>query len=122
MNKIEACLVVSLWAALAQPAMAYTPGRDWPSVVLTPAIDVPMRETAITRGPDDGYYLTGVVGVPRSEWTPPWETSKEWDFHNSRQIKLWKSSDLKSWTEIGVVWDLENRQGTEQIIITELGL
>jgi hypothetical protein len=40
------------------------PDRDWPCVVVTPILDVSMRDTAITRGPDGAYYLTGTLGVP----------------------------------------------------------
>jgi hypothetical protein len=82
--------VATLSTTHAADASKSTPGREWPSVVVTPAIDVPMRDAAITRAPDGVYYLTGTLGP---------------DFENSRQIKLWKSRDLKEWEEIGVVWD-----------------
>jgi len=84
------------------PAANSTPGRDWPSVVPTPAIDVPMRDTAITRAPDGTFYLTGTLGVPVEDRSDP---SDQIDFENSRQIRLWKSPDLKEWEAVGVVWD-----------------
>lgn len=81
---------------LASMAKAATPDRDWPSVLVNPILDVPMRDTAITRGPDGSYYLTGTLGEP--------------DFENSRVIKLWKSTDLKKWDEVGVVWDISKAE------------
>ncbi len=82
---------------LAADVSKSTPGRDWPSVVPTPIVDVPMRDTAITRGPDGIYYLTGTLQGRNQDG--------EMDFNNARQIKLWKSGDLKTWEEIGDVWD-----------------
>ncbi len=86
------------------------PDRDWPSVVATPILDVPLRDTAILRGPDrpaepggapagEVYYLTGTLQGPAFD--------KTLDFDNARQIKLWKSENLKKWEEIGTVWDLD---------------
>ncbi len=96
-----ACLLLggALFAAPA-PARAIlksTPDRDWPSVVVSPALDVPMQDTAITRSPDGIYYLTGTL-QGRNQ-------NGGLDFDSSRQIKLWKSADLKKWEEVGVVWD-----------------
>lgn len=103
-------IIATLLAGLASVNAAMN-DRDWPSVVPTPALDVPMRDTAITRGPDGTYYLTGRLGVRKTVWSDQLDTSSQFDFDNSRQIKLWKSTDLKKWAEIGVVWDLNNRQG-----------
>jgi beta-xylosidase len=71
---------------------AAAPDRAWPSVVVAPLLDVPMRDTSICRGPDDAYYLTGTLGP---------------DFDNAKQIRVWQSKDLKSWKELGVAWDIE---------------
>ncbi len=68
------------------------PTRAWPSIAIRPMLDVPLRDTAICRGPDGAYYLTGTLGP---------------DFDNSRVIKLWKSTNLVNWTELGVAWDLD---------------
>ena len=99
-------VLLALGCVVLETTSAAVPDRNWPSVEVTPAIDVPMRDTAITRGPDGCYYLCGTLAVEP-------ETGKaSSDFENSRQIKLWKSVDLKSWTEIGVVWDLQTpREG-----------
>ena len=82
--------------SLATSMQAAVNDRDWPSVVVTPILDVPMRDTAITAGPDGTCYMTGTLGP---------------DFENCRQIKLWKSKDLKQWEDLGAVWDLERNLG-----------
>lgn len=86
------CLLAALTSqAQAAHADKSTPRRDWPSVVPTPIVDVPLRDPAITRAPDGVYYLTGTLGEP--------------DFDNARQIRLWRSQDLRTWTDLGAVWD-----------------
>ena len=79
-------------AMLTGIGQAAAPDRAWPSVVVAPLLDVPMRDTSICRGPDDAYYLTGTLGP---------------DFDNAKQIRVWQSKDLKSWKELGVAWDIE---------------
>ena len=73
---------------------------------LKPIIDCPMRDAAISRGPDSTYYLTGTTGYP--DW---WNLTSD--------IKVWKSKDLKSWVPVvekprlrATVWNVD-REGTE---------
>jgi xylan 1,4-beta-xylosidase len=109
MNMIRiaaATIIVTLLAGLARVGAA-VPDRDWPSVEVTPALDVPMRDPAITRGPDGIYYLTGTVGQPLADGTI--------DFDNSG-IHLWKSRDLKNWEKIGVVWDFSKGGGWQRYL------
>ena len=51
--------------------------------------DIPLRDTAICRGPDGTWYLTGTV-------EPFWAYNQG--------IKVWKSKDLSSWEPLGLVW------------------
>jgi beta-xylosidase len=107
---------------LGMMAGAAVPDRDWPSVVPTPLLDVPMRDAAITRGPDGMYYLTGTLGVPvvgRAVPSPPLpdnndgalETARSTlDFENTREVRLWKSTDLKTWADLGVIYDIHDPQ------------
>ena len=108
-HRLFAILAIAFWAITVthSPVVGNVLDRDWPSVLPTPAVDVPMRDTAITRGPDlsavpaqagGTYYLTGTLQGGNAKG--------ELDFDNGQQIKLWKSADLKRWEEIGVVWDL----------------
>jgi xylan 1,4-beta-xylosidase len=69
---------------------------------VTPLLDVPLRDTAITRGPDGTYYLTGTSGP---------------DFDNNDGIYLWKSSDLRKWEALGRVWNFV--AGTERMVNRE---
>ena len=135
--KTATIFAAAMAAATLTTAHAMTNDRDWPSVVVRPAIDVPMQDTAITRAPDGTYYLIGTVGKEVSGFSvqvsgkgvtetsglkPEPERSGDGrsqtrsltpshDFDNCRQVKLWKSRDLKQWDEVGVVFDLENPAG-----------
>ena len=73
---------VSASEKAAPPALGKLPG-------LRKLADFPLRDTAICRGPDGTWYLTGTV--------PPF-----WAFNEG--IKLWKSKDLAAWEPLGFVW------------------
>jgi hypothetical protein len=101
MNFYSTLLTIVLgWFTFVHHAYPVVPDRDWPSVVVTPILDVPMRDTAITRGPDGSYYLVGTEGCPVAG--EPGKT----DFENTREVRLWKSSDLKQWADLGVIYDI----------------
>ncbi len=71
---------------------------------VAPLFDVGLRDTAITRGPDDMYYLTGTIGP---------------DFMRANDgIRIWRSKDLQVWEDLGLVWTFE-RDGTWQKQWTE---
>lgn len=55
------------------------------------AIDVPLKEASICKGPDHLYYLTGTT--------------------DGRAIQVWTSTDLKAWKEPVTLWSLE-QEGT----------
>ncbi|MFP4382333.1 MAG: family 43 glycosylhydrolase [Candidatus Sumerlaeia bacterium] len=59
--------------------------------------DTPLIDTAITKGPDGMYYLTGTSGSKREDGTV--------NFNVNDGIYLWKSSDLKSWEAMGKLVD-----------------
>ena len=61
-----------------------------------PVLDVPLRDPSVCRGPDGTYYLTGTLS----------EGDRGTDFHNNPGIKVWKSADMETWEEVGLVWDL----------------
>jgi beta-xylosidase len=66
-----------------------------------PLLDVPMIDAAITRGPDGMYYLTGTTGKERPE--DGGQRSEVTDFSSNDGIRLWRSKDLKTWDDLGVV-------------------
>ncbi|MFW6255928.1 MAG: hypothetical protein ACOC54_03835, partial [Candidatus Sumerlaeota bacterium] len=76
-------------------ALAFTVGA---AEAITPDIGVPLRDAAVTRAPDGTYYLTGT--------TPGIYEGRSPDFNNNRGVRVWSSRDLKSWTDLGLVWDL----------------
>ena len=57
-------------------------------------VDTPLRDTSVCLGPDGVYYLTGTTGAPT------WWTTND-------GIRVWKSTDLKTWEPLGMVWSLE---------------
>lgn len=87
------------------PAASNKKPRDYPHTgepalpIVTPLIDVGLRDTAVCLGPDHTYYMTGTIG-------PDFMTA-------NAGIQLWKSKDLKHWDDMGLVWQVE-RDGTWQ--------
>jgi beta-xylosidase len=80
------------------------PDRDWPSVEITPILDMPLSDAAVCLGPDGTYYLTGTTQINTLE-------PKHADFQNNDGVRLWKSKDLKLWEEVGLVFDLSKAKG-----------
>jgi beta-xylosidase len=60
--------------------------------------DHPLRDSAVGRGPDGTYYLTGTSGSKCEDGTV--------DFETNDGIWLWKSQDLKTWEPLGQVWSI----------------
>ncbi len=113
--RMRRCWLLPAAALAIQAANGFANDRDWPSVVPASALDVPMRDAAIVRGPDGSYYLTGTLAAESGARREPPDLrptrlatagSKHPDFDNCRVIKLWRSKDLKNWLDLGVVWDL----------------
>lgn len=69
-----------------------------------PLFDHPLRDTAICRGPDNIYYLTGTVETEINN--PNSKIQNAVDFQNNDGIWLWKSADLKKWEPMGQVWSI----------------
>ena len=68
-----------------------------------PLLDVWMRDTYVTLGPDGNYYLTGTTAAHGRNFD---ELGPHcWDWNDG--LYLWRSSDLKSWTALGLVWSLD---------------
>lgn len=64
-----------------------------PTPKIKPLFDYPVRDTCVCLV-DGVYYLTGTTGHPT--W---WKTNEG--------IRIWKSSDMKKWEPLGLVWSLE---------------
>ena len=60
---------------------------------VAPLLNIGLRDTAICRGPDDTFYLTGTIG-------PDFMVANE-------GIRVWRSHDLKTWDDLGLVWTFE---------------
>ncbi len=110
-NHCQYWLTTMALAACGWTVAAAVPERAWPSIEVAPLLDVPMRDTALTRRPDGMYYLTGTLAAQqrvadRGSRGKAGATAPRPDFDNSPVVKLWRSADLKTWTDLGVVWDI----------------
>jgi len=67
-----------------------------PRQQLRPLFDAPIRDTAITKGHDGAWYLTGNADIDR-----------DGNFQNNEAIWLWRSQDFENWQPLGEVWSIE---------------
>jgi beta-xylosidase len=70
-----------------------------------PTLDIWMRDPQVCVGRDGEYYLTGTTRPAR----PTAPGAHCW----SDGIRLWRSPDLRTWEDLGLVWDMD-RDGTWQ--------
>jgi hypothetical protein len=90
-------------AALAGTACAGTQAGTEPEQVHVDAA-APLRDAFIARGPDGSYFLTGTAGTHDKQGRV--------DFDYNRGVRLWRSTGLKAWTSLGLVWDRVERLAT----------
>jgi len=72
-----------------------------PSAV-RPILDVWMRDTYVTYGPDGYYYLTGTTATPGRVFPGQIHC---WDYNDG--LYLWRSRDLKNWESRGLIWSFD---------------
>ncbi|MES2730177.1 MAG: PA14 domain-containing protein [Bacteroidota bacterium] len=99
------------WASPSQvkqviPASQLIPeGAELPPVkIMTNTIG---RDPQVTLGPDNQYYMIHTSCYLKGDL----DHANCWD-HNDG-LHLWKSSDMDSWTDMGLIWSIE-RDGTWQ--------
>ncbi|QNL47967.1 family 43 glycosylhydrolase [Olivibacter sp. SDN3] len=68
-----------------------------------PLLDVWMRDTYVTYGPDGNYYLTGTTATPGRKF--PGQVHC-WDYNDG--LYLWRSPDLKNWEPLGRIWSFDD--------------
>lgn len=81
--------------------------------VIKPEIGERLGDAAVTFVPNSAeggaggtYYLTGTTDINTLD-------PKFSDFQNNDGVRLWKSQDLKTWEEVGLVWDLSKTGGRD---------
>lgn len=57
-----------------------------------------LRDPSICLGPGGTYYLTGTTVLPEPNGEP--------ELCDNRGVQVWRSADLKSWQDLGYVWDM----------------
>ena len=102
MMKINAVTATAATVLAAHTLSAVGHGSTSSPVVgprqVQPLFDHPLRDTAISRGPDGVYYLTGTSATQR-----PYGSL---DFETNDGVWLWKSKDLARWDQMGQVWSI----------------
>lgn len=73
-----------------------------------PAFDYWMRDTWVTLGPDEYYYMTGTTADPNRVFPGQMHC---WDWNDG--LYLWRSKDMKNWEPRGLIWSME-KDGTWQ--------
>jgi xylan 1,4-beta-xylosidase len=83
-----------------QPWLNYATGSAVEKGLLPPVpplLELHVRDTIVCLGGDGDYYMTGSTG------------DNIWAFNDG--VELWRSSDLKTWHYLGLVWSVE-KDGT----------
>jgi hypothetical protein len=112
---------VAVAVAVAMHGMANAPAAE----VIKPEIGEPLRDAAVTRGPDGTYYLVGTRAMnrrlvfnpetEREEYTKPEITRTpdgRPDFMNNDGVRVWSSRDLLEWKDEGLTVDLMEPRGS----------
>ena len=76
--------------------------------MIEPLMDHPLRDASICRGPDKTWYLIGTEATRGSGKKAGNAASVSLlDWSNNNGIRLWSSSDRKTWRDCGYVWDID---------------
>ncbi|MDB5109011.1 MAG: glycoside hydrolase family 43 [Mucilaginibacter sp.] len=73
-----------------------------PSVV-KPILNVWLRDTYVTLGPDGYYYMTGTTAASGRQFANG--RIHCWDYNDG--IYLWRSKDMHTWKQLGLVWSFD---------------
>ena len=76
-----------------------------PSSPLVPMADLHLRDPFVTVGADGRYYMTG--------------TYDPVDWSNTREIRVYRSDDLKNWQDLGAVWNYERDATWQKKLLTD---
>ncbi len=69
---------------------------------IEPEFDYWMRDTWVTLGSDNYYYMIGTTADPNRNFTGQLHC---WDWNDG--LYLWKSRDNKTWEALGLIWSFE---------------
>jgi len=68
-----------------------------------PVLNVWLRDTYVTLGPDNYYYMTGTTAAKGRKF--PKGRIHCWDYNDG--IYLWRSKDLQHWQSLGLIWSFD---------------
>ena len=71
-------------------------------------IEEKLRDANVIRGGDGNYYMTGTFAGTEGDGLLffDYKSGKHWK--NNDGVKLYRSADLKNWTDLGWVWTFKN--------------
>jgi hypothetical protein len=80
----------------------------YPEIKPQALIEEKLRDANIIRGGDGNYYMTGTFAGTEGDGLLffDYQSGKHWK--NNDGVKLYRSADLKNWTDLGWVWTFKN--------------
>ena len=81
---------------------------SYPEIKPQALIEEKLRDANIIRGGDGNYYMTGTFAGTEGDGLLffDYKSGKHWK--NNDGVKLYRSADLKNWTDLGWVWTFKN--------------
>lgn len=81
---------------------------SYPEIKPQALIEEKLRDANVIRGGDGNYYMTGTFAGTEGDGLLffDYKSGKQWK--NNDGVKLYRSADLKNWTDLGWVWTFKN--------------
>jgi hypothetical protein len=81
---------------------------SYPEIKPQALIEEKIRDANIIRGGDGNYYMTGTFAGTEGDGPLffDYKSGKHWK--NNDGVKIYRSPDLKNWTDLGWVWTFKN--------------
>ncbi len=116
---VEVCRTKRCFTTMMNPSSDGTINLEDPDIHVSPGIrplfETWMRDPRVTPGHDGAYYLTGTTRDPESGEINAGRFSDG--------IRLWRSENLKTWEDLGLVWSIEQEGGAlAQFAVYENGV
>ncbi len=81
---------------------------SFPEIKPQALIEEKLRDANVIRGGDGNYYLTGTFAGTEGDGLLFYDYKSGKNWKNNDGVKLYRSADLKHWTDLGWVWTFKN--------------
>ena len=81
---------------------------SYPEIKPQALIKETLRDANIIRGGDGNYYMTGTFAGTEGDGLLFFDNKSGKHWKNNDGVKLYRSPDLKNWTDLGWVWTFKN--------------